>query len=233
MPLTGFTVIDSADAQYARQGDGRRDLRDDLHPDTVDNPESKQFVAGVSREIQRATGHFFRLRLRRRRGDRGGLEGDQRRHRQRTSWPRPWSRSNSTRRGGPFRFDPATHNPIQDIYICKVVESDGKAAGNQFIYTARTSPGPREEDILIAAVSRAAGGSVYGTDPCPAPQRAGLRGAAVFDGGRPVAHLRPDERRQPRARLVLHAGRVFRADASFRSRTASGWRWCWRRLLVA
>ena len=27
---------------------------------------------------------------------------------------------------GPFKFDPVTHNPIQDIYICQVVESDGK-----------------------------------------------------------------------------------------------------------
>ena len=24
---------------------------------------------------------------------------------------------------GPFRIDPATHNPIQDIYICQVIES--------------------------------------------------------------------------------------------------------------
>ena len=23
---------------------------------------------------------------------------------------------------GPFRMDPATHNPIQDIYICQVIE---------------------------------------------------------------------------------------------------------------
>jgi len=24
---------------------------------------------------------------------------------------------------GPFKFDPATHNPIQDIYIAQVIES--------------------------------------------------------------------------------------------------------------
>ena len=27
---------------------------------------------------------------------------------------------------GPFRFDPATHNPIQDVYIAQVIELDGK-----------------------------------------------------------------------------------------------------------
>ncbi len=26
---------------------------------------------------------------------------------------------------GPFRMDPATHNPIQDIYICQVIENGG------------------------------------------------------------------------------------------------------------
>jgi branched-chain amino acid transport system substrate-binding protein len=27
---------------------------------------------------------------------------------------------------GPFRMDPVTHNPIQDIYICQVVENQGR-----------------------------------------------------------------------------------------------------------
>jgi branched-chain amino acid transport system substrate-binding protein len=27
---------------------------------------------------------------------------------------------------GPFRMDPMTHNPIQDIYICQVIERDNK-----------------------------------------------------------------------------------------------------------
>ena len=51
----------------------------------------------------------------------------------------------------------------------------------------------------------------HGVRRRPAPERAGLWDAAVPDGSRPLAHLRPDERREPRARLVLHAGRVLRA----------------------
>ena len=27
---------------------------------------------------------------------------------------------------GPFRIDPVTHNPIQNIHLCQVVEKDGK-----------------------------------------------------------------------------------------------------------
>jgi branched-chain amino acid transport system substrate-binding protein len=42
---------------------------------------------------------------------------------------------------GPFRFDPETHNPIQDVYICKVVERDGKVAG-EVVYTAKQVQDP-------------------------------------------------------------------------------------------
>jgi len=34
---------------------------------------------------------------------------------------------------GPFRFDPVTHNPIQDVYVCKAAELDGGRIGNQVI----------------------------------------------------------------------------------------------------
>lgn len=33
---------------------------------------------------------------------------------------------------GPFRFDPKTHNPIQNIYICKVQEIDGRIQNKNF-----------------------------------------------------------------------------------------------------
>jgi branched-chain amino acid transport system substrate-binding protein len=42
---------------------------------------------------------------------------------------------------GPFRFDPETHNPIQDIHICKVIERDGKVAG-MVLYTAKQVQDP-------------------------------------------------------------------------------------------
>ena len=45
---------------------------------------------------------------------------------------------------GPFRMDPVTHNPIQDIYICQVVEDGGKVT-TKIISTARevTDPGKK------------------------------------------------------------------------------------------
>ena len=41
---------------------------------------------------------------------------------------------------GPFRMDPVTHNPIQDIYIVQVVEGDGKL-------TTKILPPPRTSTI--------------------------------------------------------------------------------------
>ena len=43
---------------------------------------------------------------------------------------------------GPFRMDPVTHNPIQDIYICQVIESGDKHHHQDPRHQPRTSPDP-------------------------------------------------------------------------------------------
>jgi branched-chain amino acid transport system substrate-binding protein len=45
---------------------------------------------------------------------------------------------------GPFRMDPATHNPIQDIYICQVIEK-GDGISTKILSTAKdvTDPGKK------------------------------------------------------------------------------------------
>ena len=42
---------------------------------------------------------------------------------------------------GPFRMDPATHNPIQDIYIVQVVEVGGKLT-TKVLHTAKDVADP-------------------------------------------------------------------------------------------
>ena len=49
---------------------------------------------------------------------------------------------------GPFRMDPATHNPIQDIYICQVIEKDGKHH-HQDPRHRQGRHGPGKENLLI------------------------------------------------------------------------------------
>lgn len=38
---------------------------------------------------------------------------------------------------GPFEFDAATHNPIQNVYICKCTELDGGRIGNEVLATSK------------------------------------------------------------------------------------------------
>src|SRR4029077_10123209 len=65
--------------------------------------------------------------------------------------------------------------------------------------------------VFVKPFSHDGGLRGHGVRRRPAPERAGLWHAAVPDVGRPLAHLRPDERGEPRPRLLLHAGRVLRA----------------------
>jgi branched-chain amino acid transport system substrate-binding protein len=43
---------------------------------------------------------------------------------------------------GPFRFDQVTHNPIQDVYICKCAELDGGRIGNTVVATVKDVKDP-------------------------------------------------------------------------------------------
>jgi len=45
-----------------------------------------------------------------------------------------------------FRFDPITHNPIQDVYICKCAELEGGWISNKVIATFRDvrDPGSKQ-----------------------------------------------------------------------------------------
>jgi branched-chain amino acid transport system substrate-binding protein len=47
---------------------------------------------------------------------------------------------------GLFRFDPVTHNPIQNVYICKAAELEGGRIGNQVIHVVKEvrDPGSKQ-----------------------------------------------------------------------------------------
>src|ERR1700688_4388488 len=85
-------------------------------------------------------------------------------------------------------------------------------------FRPRSSPPPRtcktparKSSEKLDRITLTAARGTHGGVRRPAAERAGVRRAAVFDRGRPFAHFRPDERRQPGAWLVLHAGRLLRA----------------------
>jgi branched-chain amino acid transport system substrate-binding protein len=139
MPMTGFTAIDSM--TYSTLGKAAIGVISAVtYTDTVDNPESKSFVAAYSAKYKslpdlfsdygyvggRAIGEALKIT----KGDTTKDKLAEAMVKVKFDAPR-----------GPFRFDPETHNPIQDVYICKVIERDGKIT-TEILYTAKQVQDP-------------------------------------------------------------------------------------------
>ena len=125
MPLTGFTIIDSQ--TLSTLGKAALGVISALtYVDTVDNPESKTFAADYQAKYKappdlfadygyvaaRALGEALKM-----------VDGDTS-DKDKLAEAMTKVKFNAPR--GPFRMDPVTHNPIQDIYICQVIERDNK-----------------------------------------------------------------------------------------------------------
>jgi branched-chain amino acid transport system substrate-binding protein len=122
MPLTGFTIIDSQ--TVSALGKSAIGVISALtYTDTVDNPESKEFAANFRAKYKYAPDLF---------ADYGYVgaktlgealkmtDGDASNN---DKLAEAMTKVKFSAPRGPFRMDPATHNPIQDVYICQVIES--------------------------------------------------------------------------------------------------------------
>jgi branched-chain amino acid transport system substrate-binding protein len=124
MPLTGFTIIDSQTVKAL--GKSAIGIISALtYIDTVDSPESKAFVSAYQAKYKSAPDLFADYgyvaakaldeALKKTDGDTSNKD----------KLAEAMSKLQFKAPRGPFRMDPATHNPIQDIYICQVIEKDG------------------------------------------------------------------------------------------------------------
>jgi len=125
IPLVGFTMIDTQ--MLNTLGKSAIGVISALtYIDTVDNPESKKFAADYQAKYKAMPDLF---------ADYGyvaakaldeaikAVDGDTS---NKDKLAEAMSKLNFKAPRGPFRMDPVTHNPIQDIYIGQVVESGGK-----------------------------------------------------------------------------------------------------------
>jgi branched-chain amino acid transport system substrate-binding protein len=125
MPLTGFTMIDSQSTTAL--GKAAVGVISALtFVDTLDNPQAKAFAAEYRSKYKsspdlfsdygyvgaRVLGETLKM-----------VDGDTS---NKDKLAEAMAKVQFDAPRGAFRFDPATHNPIQDIYIAQVVESDGK-----------------------------------------------------------------------------------------------------------
>jgi len=140
MPLTGFTIIDSQ--TVSALGKAAVGVISALtYVDTVDNPESKEFAANfkakykISPDLFADYGYVAAKAL----GEALKMTGGDASNKDKLAEAMSKVKFNAPR--GPFRMDPATHNPIQDIYICQVIDS-GSGISTKILSTAKDVQDP-------------------------------------------------------------------------------------------
>jgi branched-chain amino acid transport system substrate-binding protein len=140
MPLTGFTMIDSQTASAV--GKSAVGVISALtYTDTVDNPESKDFAANFKAKYKYAPdlfadyGYVGAKALCEALKATGGDASDK------DKLADAMSKVAFNAPRGPFRMDPATHNPIQNIYIAQVIEK-GDGISTKIISTSKDVQDP-------------------------------------------------------------------------------------------
>lgn len=140
MPLTGFTLIDSQ--TVSALGKTAVGIMSALtYTDTLDNPQSKAFAADFRARYKYAPDLFadygyvgaqaLAEALKMTDGDASDKD----------KLAAAMTRLKFNAPRGPFRMDPATHNPIQDIYIAQVIDS-GDGISTKILSTAKDVQDP-------------------------------------------------------------------------------------------
>jgi len=125
MPLTGFTIIDSLTLKVLGKA-AVGVISATTYTDTVDNPESRKFVADYQAKYNALPDIFSDYGYVAARAIDEALkltDGDTS-DKDKLAEAMTKIKFNAPR--GPWRMDPVVHNPIQDIHVCQVVEKDGK-----------------------------------------------------------------------------------------------------------
>ena len=140
MPLTGFTIIDSQ--TVSALGKSAVGIISALtYTDTIDNPESREFAANFRARYKYAPDLFADYGYVAAKALAEALKGADGDASNKDKLADAMSKVKFNAPRGPFRMDPATHNPIQDIYICQVIES-GNGISTKILSTAKDVQDP-------------------------------------------------------------------------------------------
>jgi branched-chain amino acid transport system substrate-binding protein len=121
MPLTGFTIIDSQ--TVSALGKSAIGIISALtYTDTIDNPESKEFAANYRAKYKSSPDLFADYGFVAARVLAEALKATDGDASDKDKLAEAMTKVKFNAPRGPFRMDPATHNPVQDIYICQVIE---------------------------------------------------------------------------------------------------------------
>lgn len=145
IPMTGFALIDSLTLKAL--GKAALDvITSTVYTDTVDNPESRKFVADYRAKYKIYPDLFSDYGFVAARVIADTLKATDGDTSNKDKLAEAMSKVSFNAPRGPFRFDPVTHNPIQDVYICKCVELEGGRIGNRVIATFKDvrDPGSKQ-----------------------------------------------------------------------------------------
>jgi branched-chain amino acid transport system substrate-binding protein len=145
IPLTGYALIDSLTIKAL--GKAALDvITSTIYTDTVDNPESQQFVADYRAKYKTYPDLFSDYGFVAARVIADTLKATDGDTSNKDKLAEAMTKVTFNAPRGPFRFDPITHNPIQDVYICKCAELDGGRIGNKVIATYKQvrDPGSKQ-----------------------------------------------------------------------------------------
>jgi branched-chain amino acid transport system substrate-binding protein len=125
MPLTGFTIIDSLTISALGKA-ALGVISATTYTDTVDNPQSKQFVTDYQAKYKALPDIFSDYGYVAARAVYEALKATDGDASNKDKLSEAMTKVKFDAPRGPFRMDPVTHNPIEDIHICQVIEKDGK-----------------------------------------------------------------------------------------------------------
>src|SRR5882757_1487310 len=125
MPLTGFTIIDSLTISALGKS-ALGVISATTYTDTVDNAESRKFVADYQAKYKALPDIFSDYGYVAARAVDEALKQTDGDTSDKDKLAEAMTKVKFNAPRGPWRMDPVVHNPIQDIHICQVVEKDGK-----------------------------------------------------------------------------------------------------------
>jgi branched-chain amino acid transport system substrate-binding protein len=130
--FTGFALIDS----LALKTLGRAALdviTTTVYTDTIDTPENKKFVPAYRAKFNAYPDYFSDYGYVAARCIDEALKATDGDASNKDKLAAAMVKVSFNAPRGPFRFDPVTHNPIQDVYVCKAAELAGGRIGNQVL----------------------------------------------------------------------------------------------------
>jgi branched-chain amino acid transport system substrate-binding protein len=127
IPLTGFTIIDSLTISALGKS-ALGVISATTYTDTVDNPESRKFVADYQAKYSALPDIFSDYGYVAARAVDQALQMIDGDASDKDKFAEAMTKVKFNAPRGPWRMDPVVHNPIQNIHICQVIEKEGKVA---------------------------------------------------------------------------------------------------------